>query len=306
VALKLIEEHSANTRQLLKEIIIMQECACNFIVSYRGCFRKDNLFYIAMEFCEVGSVWDLMASIEHTLEEPQVAAVAKCVLKGLICLHKKKKIHRDIKAGNILLNKNGECKLADFGVSAQLSQTCSLRGTTTGTPYWMAPEVLTKDPYDYKADIWSLGIACIEMATADVPHSSIPPLQAMGVIPNQPPPTLPRGQWSPAFKDFIRSSCNKTYTKRPTAVELLKHPFVADIKEDEILRDLVVRGLPKVNAYRERLRRELAYLEEMRRRAELQETANDQDTQEQMRMEYDSLFGEQQQDQKDKSEEKKI
>ena len=124
---------------------------------------------------------------EKTLTEEQIAAICYCALKGLEYLHDTRKIHRDIKAGNILLDKHGNAKLADFGVSAQLIETYSKKITTCGTPHWMSPEVLLKSEYNKKTDIWSLGITAIEMAEGDPPYSDKPTFSAMFLIPKQPP-----------------------------------------------------------------------------------------------------------------------
>ncbi len=134
-----------------------------------------------MEFCEGGSALDIVKVTKHTLSERQCQCVLYHSLKGLQYLHSKNLIHRDIKAANILINKNGRCKLADFGVAK--SVRASGAGTTIGSPYWMAPEVLGTEKYDNSADIWSLGIVAIEMAIGKPPLSNYKPLQAMFMIP---------------------------------------------------------------------------------------------------------------------------
>ena len=146
-----------------------------------------------------------MAICERTLTEQQIAIVMQQSLRGLHYLHMAKKIHRDIKSGNILLNHDGDCKLADFGVSAELATTMSKRKTVIGTPYWMAPEVLQSQEYNGKADIWSLAITAIELAVGEPPHSNVHPMRAIFMIPNSDPPTLPEPErWSADFHDFIR------------------------------------------------------------------------------------------------------
>jgi len=135
-----------------------------------------------MEYCSAGSVADLIRFTKKTLNEVQIASVCSAVLRGLDYLHDNKKIHRDIKAGNILLDHKGVAKLADFGVSAQLSHTMSKKDSVIGTPYWMSPEVISRSCYNKKTDIWSLGITAIEMAEAEPPYSNIPPIRAMFAI----------------------------------------------------------------------------------------------------------------------------
>jgi len=131
-------------------------------------------------------VSDLIKITNRTLNEIEIASICHAVLKGLEYLHDTKKIHRDIKAGNILLDIQGNAKLADFGVSAQLINTYSKKKTLTGTPYWMSPEVLSQSDYNKKADIWSLGITAIEMAEGDPPYSHIYYMRAMFVIQKKP------------------------------------------------------------------------------------------------------------------------
>lgn len=136
VAIKVLEVENEDTAELQKEISILRECDCEWIVRYKGSYRKDGAIWIVMEFCGAGSLCDLMAITERTLTEEQIAVVMRQCLYGLDYLHSKKKIHRDIKSGNILINHDGDCKLADFGVSAELATTMSKRKTVIGTPYW--------------------------------------------------------------------------------------------------------------------------------------------------------------------------
>lgn len=143
-------------------------------------------------------------------------------------LHNNKKLHRDIKGGNILVSDDGSIKLVDFGVSTQLERTMAKCDTFTGTPYWMAPEVIQQNQYDYKADIWSLGITCIELAEMLPPLSEIHPMRALFLIPSSPVPKLTdQKKWSKDFHDFISKTLVKEPEKRLSAEELLKHPFVS-------------------------------------------------------------------------------
>ncbi|KAL6064718.1 non-specific serine/threonine protein kinase [Balamuthia mandrillaris] len=226
---------------LINEINIMKQCQSPYVVSYFGSYFKDNELWIVMEYCGGGSVSDIMRIVNKTLTEEQIAVVVYYVLNGLSYLHSVRKIHRDIKAGNILLNHKGEAKLADFGVSGQLSDTMAKRQTVIGTPFWMAPEVIQEVGYDVKADIWSLGITCIEMAEMEPPYSNIHPMRAIFMIPSRPPPRLSDpSKWSKEFNDFVARCLTKDPNERPTAEELLKHPFLkSGLKNQQVLSELV-------------------------------------------------------------------
>jgi serine/threonine protein kinase len=227
---------------IMKEIDFMKGCRSPYIVRYFGSYLKDNELWIVMEFCGAGSVCDMMKICDNTLSEEQIAVVCKDVLYGLAYLHGLRKIHRDIKAGNILLNINGASKLADFGVSGQLSDTMAKRQTVIGTPFWMAPEVIQEVGYDIKADIWSLGITCIEMAESKPPYSNIHPMRAIFMIPSKPPPRLTdHDKWSKDFHDFIFKTLTKSPEQRATAEELLQHPFITKSKTRVILQPLLDR-----------------------------------------------------------------
>mmetsp|Transcript_25644 Transcript_25644/g.47841 ORF Transcript_25644/g.47841 Transcript_25644/m.47841 type:complete len:484 (-) Transcript_25644:126-1577(-) len=252
VAIKVLTVENEDAADLQKEINILKECNSPYIVKYKGSFEKEGRIWIAMEYCGAGAICDLMAICETTLDEKQIAVVMKHSLLGLQYLHKKKKIHRDIKAANILLNHAGDCKLADFGVSKELANTLAKSKTVIGTPYWMAPEVFTekKTGYDAKADIWSLGITAIECAVGEPPHSSVHPMRAIFLIPKSPPPTLGEGDWSPEFKDFVAKCLVKDPAARPTATELLEHPFIKKSPKKNIMASFVDECMQLIDEYR--------------------------------------------------------
>jgi serine/threonine kinase 4 len=230
VALKIVPSESdddAAFGDLTKEIHVLERCESPHIVRYYKSFLYDAHLWIAMEFCAAGSIADLLTLRRRPLTEPQIAAVCASVVKGLAYLHASRHIHRDIKAGNILLSGQGLAKLADFGVSAQLTTTINKRRTVIGTPFWMAPEVIQESQYDHKADVWSLGITAIEMAEGKPPLAHMHPMRAVFLIPTRAPPTLQaQDAYSPAFHDFLRVCLQKDAHQRPEATELLQHAFL--------------------------------------------------------------------------------
>ncbi|XP_043944925.1 serine/threonine-protein kinase 4 [Protopterus annectens] len=176
VAIKQVPVES-DLQEIIKEISIMQQCDCPHVVKYYGSYFKNTDLWIVMEYCGAGSVSDLIRLRNKTLTEDEIGTILHSTLKGLEYLHFMRKIHRDIKAGNILLNTEGLAKLADFGVAGQLTDTMAKRNTVIGTPFWMAPEVIQEIGYNCVADIWSLGITAIEMAEGKPPYADIHPMR---------------------------------------------------------------------------------------------------------------------------------
>ncbi|KAJ4944933.1 hypothetical protein JOQ06_013472 [Pogonophryne albipinna] len=203
---------------------------------------------ILIEFCGGGAVDAVMLELERPLTEPQIRVVCKQTLEALVYLHDNKIIHRDLKAGNILLTLDGDVKLADFGVSAKNTKTFQRRDSFIGTPYWMAPEVVmcetSKDrPYDYKADIWSLGVTLIELAQIEPPNHEMNPMRVLLKIAKADPPTLMQpSRWSPEFSDFLKRCLDKHVDNRWTPTQLLQHPFVSSVKDSRPVRELIAEA----------------------------------------------------------------
>ncbi|CAL1278873.1 unnamed protein product, partial [Larinioides sclopetarius] len=230
-------------QEIINEISIMQQCDSPFVVKYYGSYFKGTDLWIVMEYCGGGSVSDIMRLRKKTLTEEEIATILNDVLKGLEYLHYRRKIHRDIKAGNILLNYEGHAKLADFGVAGQLTDSMAKRNTVIGTPYWMAPEVIQEVGYDCVADIWSLGITALEIAEGKPPYADIHPMRAIFMIPTKPPPSFRElDNWSPEFIDFVSRCLVKNPAERATATELLLHEFIKGAKPVAILQQMIAEA----------------------------------------------------------------
>lgn len=231
VALKKVKpENKTESDALAMEIKMM---CCTRHPNIIKCFETYNYaghMWISMEYMNGGCLTDALErfqTLKETMNESEIAYVLREVLLGLKFMHGMKRLHRDIKSDNVLVGRDGKVKLADFGFCAELTEERAKRTTCVGTPYWMAPELIRQNEYDYKVDLWSVGILALECAEWEPPYMEEKPLRAMFLITTKPPPVLKdRQRWSPEFNDFLARCLVLNPARRACATELLAHPFL--------------------------------------------------------------------------------
>lgn len=234
-----LESSEEDLSDILSELAVLSSCASSHVTKYKSAFLRKQTLWIVMEYLGGGSCADLLKPPPHHLDESHIAIICRELLLGLAYLHSEGKLHRDIKAANVLLGMDGRVKLADFGVAAQLTGLKSMRNTFVGTPFWMAPEVIQQEGHDARADVWSLGITALELANGQPPHANIHPMKVLFQIPKQPAPRLEGSQWSKDFRDFVALCLTKDPDYRPTARQMLKHRFIRHAGKVEGLQELV-------------------------------------------------------------------
>ncbi|XP_047265907.1 serine/threonine-protein kinase 26 isoform X5 [Capsicum annuum] len=226
-------------------------------------FVSDHNLWVIMPYMAGGSCLHILkAAHPDGFEETVIATVLREVLKGLEYLHHHGFIHRDVKAGNILIDARGGIKLGDFGVSAYLFDSGDrqrMRNTFVGTPCWMAPEVMEQlHGYDFKADIWSFGITALELAHGHAPFSKYPPMKVLLMTLQNAPPGLDYERdrkFTKSFKQMIASCLVKDPSKRPSAKKLLKHPFFKQARSNDYIARTVLEGLPALGDRMKALKR---------------------------------------------------
>ncbi|XP_072522748.1 serine/threonine-protein kinase TAO2 isoform X1 [Salminus brasiliensis] len=226
-------------QDIIKEVKFLQKLRHPNTVEYRGCYLREHTAWLVMEYC-LGSASDLLEVHKKPLQEVEIAAIIHGALQGLVYLHSHNMIHRDVKAGNILLTEPGQVKLGDFGSASIVAPANSF----VGTPYWMAPEVILamdEGQYDGKVDVWSLGITCIELAERKPPLFNMNAMSALYHIAQNESPVLQSNHWSDYFRNFVDSCLQKIAQDRPTSDVLLKHHFLCRERPLTVVMDLITR-----------------------------------------------------------------
>lgn len=226
-------------QEILKELKFLRTLNHPNTVEYKTCYLKEHTAWFVMEYC-LGSASDIIEVHKSPLKEDEIAAICQDVLTGLDYLHSLGKIHRDVKAGNILLTESGSVKLADFGSASFKCPANSF----VGTPYWMSPEVILamdEGQYDGKVDVWSLGITCLELAERKPPYFNMNAMSALYHIAQNDAPSLTSRGWSDVFRRFVESCLQKDPADRPNAARLLSHVFITRSRSPTIMLELIIR-----------------------------------------------------------------
>ncbi|KAG0269661.1 hypothetical protein BGZ95_001970 [Linnemannia exigua] len=236
------EEDVSDIQREIATLSQLKNCDSQNITRYHGSFLNGTKLWIVMDYAAGGSIRSLLEALGR-IDEKCIAVIAREVLQALGYLHKHGIIHRDIKAANILLTDEGRVQLCDFGVAGQVTMNSLKRNSFVGTPYWMAPEVIREgQTYDFKADIWSLGITIYEIATGNPPFADKDPMRAVTLIPKSRPAQL-EGDWSLSMKEFVALCLHEEPNERPSAEDLLKTKWIKSTSKSPLtlLKDLVAK-----------------------------------------------------------------
>jgi len=256
------EKLSSQYKNIQSETNLMKLCnSSKYIVKYYGSYfsLKSNSLWLILEYCQGGSVIDLMLAMDRTFTEIEIASIIEMTLKGLIIIHGINLIHRDIKGANILIDSEGYCKIGDFGVGVKLIDGLNGRKSKKGSPYWMSPQVVRNSLYDCKTDIWSLGITCMELINGEPPNSDIKPLMVMKKIGEHPPSEKElffnneseNINCSKEFRNFVMQCLIEDPNKRPMAKDLINHEFIKKFsKGREYVKNLLNEHLIDLENYR--------------------------------------------------------
>lgn len=232
VALKRVKPENRTEEEALQMEIRMMCCTRHAnLIKCHETYHFGGYMWISMEYMDGGCLTDILENYKRQgrhMSEGEIAYVLREVLQGLSFMHAMKRLHRDIKSDNVLIGApDATVKLADFGFCAELTEERNKRTTCVGTPYWMAPELIRQHEYDYKVDLWSVGILAIECAEWEPPYMDEKPMRAMFLITAQQPPKLAKpDQWSAHLNDFIAQCLILNPARRASAAQLLRHPFL--------------------------------------------------------------------------------
>ena len=219
-----------------------------YIIHFYDFFKGKNehnkpCLCIQLEYCEYGNIREILKKgrkLDIKISEIEISAIIYMVLQGIKFIHEKNLINRDIKGRNILVGKNGNVKLCDFGICKRYIEN-GMKKYRGGSPYWMAPEILKKEEYNQNIDIWALGITCIELAEYEPPYSKYSPEDVLKKIIKNPPKGLNEPEkWSYEFNDFVRKCLEIDKNKRPFADELLRHDFITNLDKKNLNRNLII------------------------------------------------------------------